>query len=143
MPTPTPEDTVPSDPWGSSTQSPTAPQAATASKQPQTQPSIDAWDAPVEPSAEGKAVENEVLAASIAGLDGDAWGGSTFGQDRLAQMGIAEPTGKAANTLPKGKPMAAAGPVGKAAEAVAMGAPAGEAEPEKGLSPNTGQGELS
>lgn len=146
MPTPAPEDTTPSDPWGSSTQSPTAPisaQAATASKQPQTQPSIDPWAAPVEPSAEGKAVESEVLAASIAGLDGDAWGGSTFGQDRLVQMGIAEPTGKAPNSLPKGKPMAATGPVGKAAEAVAKGVPAGGAAPGKGVSPMAGQGELS
>lgn len=134
MPTPTAEDATPSDPWGSSTLSPTAPtspQAAPASKQPQTQPSIDAWAAPVEPSAEGKAVESEVLAAGIAGLDGDAWGRSSFGQDRLAQMGIADPTGKAADTLPKGTPMAA------------KGGPTGAADPTQGVSPKATQGEHS
>ena len=145
MPTPTPEDTTPSDPWASSTQSPTAPTSAqtpTASKQLQTQPSIDPWAAPVEPSAEGKAkaVENEVLAASIAGLDGDAWGGSSFGQDRLVQLGIAEPTGKAANAVAKGTPMAAAGALGKATDAVAKGGMTGEAEPAKGVSPEASQG---
>ena len=136
MPTPAAEDTSPSDPWGSSTQSPTASKSAhpATSKQPETQPSIDAWATPVEPSPEVKATESEVLAASLAGLEGDAWGGSTFGQDRGQPMAAVEPIGRAADALAKGKPMAGAEPVGEATDTMAKGRPIGEAEPSNHLS---------
>ena len=104
MPTPTVEEDTPIDPKGTSPQPPTASFAEPAvAKQPETQPSIDAWATPVEPSAETKATEKEVLASSLAGLDGDAWGGSSFGPDMGQPMGAAEPTGKAADTSAKGK----------------------------------------
>lgn len=118
LPAPTVEEGAPFNSKGPSPGSPSAAnfvQPAIA-KQPETQPSIDAWATPVEPSAEVKATEKEVLASSLAGLDGDAWGGSSFGPDMGQPMGAAEPTGKAADSSAKGKPMAGAQPVGKSAD---------------------------
>lgn len=145
MPTPTAEDTVtPSDRWGLSTQSPVAApkssQPATT-KQPETQASIDPWAAPIEPSAEVKATESEVMAASLAGLEGDAWGGSAFGQDMGQPMAGAEPTGKVADTSAKGKPMAGAQPMGKATDTLAKGRPIGGAGPAQDMSFQAAQGE--
>ena len=147
MPTPTAEDTLtPSDPWGSSTQSPVAApksgQPATAPKQPATQASIDPWAAPVEPSAEVKATESEVMAASLAGLEGDAWGGSAFGQDMGQPMAGAQPIGKAADASAKGKAMGGVQPMGKATVTPAVGKPIGQAEPAQDMNFKTGQGEL-
>ena len=156
MLTPTAEDTpTPSDPWGSSTQSPmtapklgqpaTAPklgQPATAPKQPATQASIDPWAAPVEPSADVKATESEVMAASLAGLEGDAWGGSAFGQDMGEPMAGAEPVGKAAGASAKGKSIGGVEPMGKATVTSAMGKPIGLAEPAQDMNLKATQGEL-
>lgn len=145
MPTPTAEDTItPSDPWGSPTQSsvaaPKSSQPATT-KQPETPASIDPWAAPVEPSAEVKATERGVMAASLAGLEGDAWGGSAFGQDMGQPMAGAEPTGKAADTSAKGKSMAGAQPMGKASDTLAKGRPTGEAASAQDMSFQAAQGE--
>lgn len=121
MPTPTiEEDPTPSDPWASLSQSPAAPKSGlpASSKQPQTQPSIDAWAAPVEPSHEVKTAENNVLAASLAGLDGDAWGGSSFGPNMGPAMTGAEPIGKAEGTTSKVMPKAE--PTGKVISAMGM-----------------------
>ena len=43
--------------------------------------SNDPWAAPVEPPAEVKAAENELLSATLAGLGGDAWGSNSFGPE--------------------------------------------------------------
>ncbi|KAL0054820.1 hypothetical protein WJX82_002841 [Trebouxia sp. C0006] len=45
------------------------------------QRSNDPWATPVEPPAEVKAAENELLSATLAGLGGDAWGGNNFGPE--------------------------------------------------------------
>lgn len=145
MPNPTSEDTVaPNDPWGSSTQSPMAtPKSGqpAATKQPETQGSIDPWAASVEPSAEVRATESEVMAASLAGLGGDAWGGSAFGQDMGQPMAGAEPVGKAADSSAKGTLMAGAQPVGKVTETLAKGRSVGEAAPVLDMSSQAAQGE--
>ena len=147
MPTPTAEDTTtPSDPLGSSAQSPVAapkPGQPAATKQPETQTSIDPWTAPVEPSAEAKATESEVMAASLAGLEGDAWGGSAFGQDMSQPMAGAVPIGEAADPSAKGNSTAGAQPVGKATDTLAKGRPIGEAAPAQDMSVQAAQGEHS
>ena len=45
------------------------------------QRSNDPWATPVEPPAQVKAAENELLSATLAGLGGDAWGGNSFGPE--------------------------------------------------------------
>ena len=112
------DDDSPSDLQAPLTQAPAAADLSqrAAAKQPEAQPSIDAWAAPVEPSAEVKAAENEVLAASLAGLDGDMWGGSTFGQDKGQSAAAAEPVGKTGLMSAKGRPMAETEPIRKASE---------------------------
>lgn len=139
-PGPLPPMPTPTDPQGSPRQAPTngpkLSQPAT-SKQPEKQPSLDPWAAPVEPSAEVKATESEVMAASFAGLEGDAWGGNTFGQERGQPKAEAEPIG-----LAKGKAMAGEEPMGKAADSATMGGPTGggAASPQN-MSSNATQGE--
>lgn len=138
-PGPLPPMPTPTDPQGSSAQVPAAApkssQPATF-KQPEKQPSIDPWAAPVEPSAEVKATESEVMAASLAGLEGDAWGGNTFGQERGQPMAEAEPIG-----LAKGKAMAGEEPMGKAMDSSTKGTPSGEAGVAQNTSFNAAQGE--
>ena len=128
MPTPT-------DPQGSPRQVPTTAAKSSQpaiSKQPEKQPSMDPWAAPVEPSAEVKAAESEVMAASFAGLEGDAWGSNTFGQERGQPKAEAEPIG-----LAKGKAMAGEEPMGKATDSPTTGG----AALAQNMSSNAAQGE--
>ena len=96
--------------------------AAATTKQPETQPSIDAWATPVEPSTEVKAAESAVLASSLAGLDGDAWGGSSFGPDMGLPMSQAPPGKSTAEPVPMGKPKGMAEPALKAPAELAKSA---------------------
>lgn len=138
-PGPLPPMPTPTDPQGSFGQPPTtAPKSSqpVTSRQPEKQPSIDPWAAPVEPSAEVKATESEVMAASFAGLEGDAWGGNAFGQDRGQPEAEAEPIG-----LAKGKAMAGEEPMGKAMDSSTKGSPTGGAALTQNMSVNAAQGE--
>jgi hypothetical protein len=85
--------------------------AATASaelapaRQVSKQRSNDPWATPVEPPAEVKAAENELLSATLAGLGGDAWGGNSFGPEMgkpLKEAGLPQEPMAAAVKAPPG-----------------------------------------
>lgn len=67
------------------------------------QRSNDPWATPVEPPAEVKAAENELLSVTLAGLGGDAWGGNSFGPEMgkpLKEAGLPQDSATAAVKAP-------------------------------------------
>ena len=82
----------------------TSADSALPAQQVSKQRSNDPWATPVEPPAEVKAVENELLSATLAGLGGDAWGGNSFGPEMgkpLKEAGLPqEPTAASVQAPP-------------------------------------------
>ncbi|KAL0018112.1 hypothetical protein WJX79_001500, partial [Trebouxia sp. C0005] len=82
---------------------PSAEPAPAPAQQVSKQRSNDPWATPVEPPAEVKAAENELLSATLAGLGGDAWGGNSFGPEMgkpLKEAGVSQDPAAAAVKAP-------------------------------------------